>query len=223
LSSSGCTSVSLADTPVPLSSEITSLGLTIDRSLTFCKHVQQVSRSCIYHLRALKHIRHLLSQQDANTIAVSLILSRLDYLNSVLFNTSASNIRSLLRLQNWAARVVLLSPRHSSSHNALSTLHWLPIKYRIDYKLSCLVHSILNYQQPAYLHQLLHHYAPKRTLRSSDQLLLLVSRTHLRLTDQSIASAAPAVWNSLPLHLRATKSNDSFRKNLKTHLFLFPT
>jgi hypothetical protein len=219
LSASGLTTVSVAGTPVSLSPELTTLGLKLDNSLTFHKHVQMVSRSCMYHIRALKHIRHLLSQQDANTIASCLIHSRLDYLNSVLYNTAASNIGCLQRLQNSAARVVLLAPRHTSTKHLLTSLHWLPVKYRIEYKVACLTHNILTYEQPSYLYQLIHQYVPTRTLRSSDQHLLCVPRTHLRLADQSFTTASPTVWNSLPLNLRSVKSSDSFRRGLKTHLF----
>jgi hypothetical protein len=219
LTTSGLTSVSVAGAPVAISSKITTLGLTIDKSLTFSKHVQNVSRSCMFHIRALKHIRHLLSQNDANTLATCLINSKLDYLNSALYDTTVSNINSLQRLQCMAARVVLSVPHRTPSSHSLSTLHWLPIKYRIDYKIACLTHSVLTHKLPSYLFDLIHPYTPSRNLRSSEQNLLSVPRTHLRLCDQSFAVAAPKVWNSLPLDLRNNKSRDSFRSGLKTHLY----
>jgi hypothetical protein len=219
LTSLGLSEVSVDSSPVPLSTEITTLGLVIDNSLTFSKHVKTVSRACMFHIRALRHIRHLLSQHDANTIASCLIHSKLDYLNSVLYNTSAANIKTLERLQTTAARVVLQAPYRTPASELLNTLHWLPIKYRIDYKIACITHTLLTHKQPSYLSDVIHHYTPSRGLRSSDQHLLTVPRTRLKLTDQSFAAAAPNIWNDLPLHLRTSLSRHSFSTGLKTHLY----
>lgn len=219
ISASGITSVMVAGATVNLSNKIVSLGLTIDKSLTFSSHVQFVVRSSMYHVRAIKHIRHLISEKDAALLATCLVQSKLDYLNSALHDTSAANIRSLQRVQNAAARVALNSSRYTSISHLLSTLHWLPVAYRIKFKIASLTHSALNTKQPAYIYDLLHPYTPARTLRSSDQHLLQIPRTHLRLTDQSFATASPTIWNSLPFDLRTTTSPKAFRSKLKTFLF----
>ena len=185
----GLTSVSIAGTNIKFSDKITTLGLTLDKSLTFSNHVQTVCRSAMFHLRALKHIRPLLNQNDAATIATSLINSRLDYLNSILHDTSTANITFLQRIQNAAARVVLYPNHIQPSDQSLFKLHWLPVKYRIQYKIASLTHSAIQSKQPSYLAQLLQPYTPSRTLRSSNQSLLIVPRTHLRLTDQSFCNS----------------------------------
>ena len=88
------------------------LGVALDRHLTFEKHVSAVARSCNYHKQAIRHmIRHLLTTQLAQTLACSLILSRLDYCNAVLHGIPSSNIQKLQRVQNSAARIVLQAPR----------------------------------------------------------------------------------------------------------------
>ena len=219
LTTAGLLTMSVAGCSVPLKNNITTLGLTLDNSLTFSKHVKTVARSSMFHVRALRHIRPLLTQQDANTLATSLVQSKLDYLNSVLYNTSLTNIQTLQRVQNAASRVVLLAPYQTSSTELLSTLHWLPIQHRITYKIACLTHTLLNYKQPSYLSELLIPYQPTRTLRSSEQYLLSIPRTHLRLSDQSFSVAAPTIWNSLPLNIRTTTSKAPFRTKLKTHLY----
>ena len=181
--------------------------------------VQSTVRSSMYHITALRHIRHLLTQKDANTVASSLIHSKLDYLNSVLYNTSATNINSLQHIENAAARVVLSAPYRTSTSKMLSTFHWLPIPYRINYKIACLVHSVLTLKQPAYLLSFLKPYIPPRSLRSTEQQLLIKPRTKLKLCDQSFAVAGPSIWNELPLDLRLTTNPETFRQKLKTHLF----
>jgi len=70
----------------------------------------------------------------AKSVAVSLVSSRLDYTNSLLFGTSASNLHKLQRVQNTLAEIVLNNSAITSA-TALQQLHWLPIKQRIHFKL----------------------------------------------------------------------------------------
>jgi len=88
----------------------------LDRRLAFDKHVMAVTRSCNFHAQALRHIRHLLSTDLAQTLACSLILTRLVYCNSVLYGAPVSSIQKLQRVQNNAARIVLQAPRRSHAN-----------------------------------------------------------------------------------------------------------
>ena len=76
------------------------LGVTIDSELSFDDHITSVVRACNFHIRAMCHIRHLLNQDAANTIACSIVFSRLDYCNTVLYGVTAHNISRLQRVQN---------------------------------------------------------------------------------------------------------------------------
>ena len=77
-------SISVAGTIVPISNTITTLGVTLDTHLTFNSHITALSKSCNFHIRALRHIRKSLTDEMAHSIAVALVSSRLDYANSVL-------------------------------------------------------------------------------------------------------------------------------------------
>ena len=72
-------SVNVAGIDLPVADDIKVLGVTLDRHLTFDKHVSGVARSCNYHTQAICHIRHLLTTDLAQTLTCSLILSRIDY------------------------------------------------------------------------------------------------------------------------------------------------
>jgi len=74
----------------------------------------------------------------AQTLACSLILSRIDYRNSVLHGAPSSTIQKLQRVQKNAARIVLQAPRRSEVNSLLQMLHWLPVEQRINYKLAVL-------------------------------------------------------------------------------------
>jgi Reverse transcriptase (RNA-dependent DNA polymerase) len=74
--------INVAGSTVPLSDSIKLLGVTLDKSLTFNKHVNLVSQSCYYHMKTLRHIRHCLDNHTTSLVAHTLISSRLDYANS---------------------------------------------------------------------------------------------------------------------------------------------
>ena len=84
-----------------------------------------------------KKIRSFLSNDAANRLAVSLILSRLDYCNSPLAGIPDNKLDKLQRIQNHSARLVLRKSRHVSATALLRTLHWLPVK-AIDSVQYCL-------------------------------------------------------------------------------------
>lgn len=219
LKENGLDTVAVSDSIIPISSTIKTLGVTLDSSLTMSNHVKATVKICNFHIRAIRHVRHLLSVQDVTTIATSLVHSKLDYCNSVLSNTSVANVTSLQRVQNNLARLVLQPTSSTPALELLHDLHWLPVRYRISYKIASLTHSAIHTKQPTYINNLLQFQIPARSLRSSHKHLLNVPRCRLSLTDQSFHVAAPKLWNSLPLHLRLNVNSKIFRRELKTHLF----
>ena len=144
----------------------------------------------------------------------------LDYCNSLINNIAKQDLSKLQRVQNCqVARVVLRAPRFSPSLPLLKQLHWLPVNYRIKFKLSTLTYRTLAIQQPPYLASLLHFSNIPRQLRSSTSQQLSIPRTKLNLVKRAFSVAAPIIWNELPTTLKSCESLASFRKNLKTYLF----
>ena len=212
------TSISIAGTSISLSDTLTTLGVTLDKNLTFNSHVSSVCKSCNYHIRALRHIRSSLTDDMAKSVAVALVSSRLDYANSLLYGTSKSNICKLQRVQSSLAKLVIRKP-NISSRDALYNLHWLPIDRRIDFKISVLTYKLLHSGSPSYLSSLLHFYTPLRALRSSDLDLLYQPSVSSVIGSRAFQVAAPVTWNKIPLLIRQSSTLHTFRRHLKTHLF----
>jgi len=76
-------SVNVAGSEIPLADHVKILGVTLDPHLCVDNHVNSVSKSAYYHIRALRHIRSSISEDMAKMVAFSLVGSRLDYGNSV--------------------------------------------------------------------------------------------------------------------------------------------
>ena len=121
---------------------------------------------CRLSSRPLQPPRHKSSYFD-KTIACSMVDGRLDYCNSVLHGTSATNLNKLQRVQNSAAGIVTGSRRSEHALPILAELHWLPIKHRIQYKIAVTVFKVLTTQQPSYCqhHQVSCRFTPTSVLR----------------------------------------------------------
>ena len=134
----------------------------------------------------------------AISVASALVSSRLDYANSVLFGCPQKHAARLQRVQQALARVVMQQSSVSplTSTKLLKQLHWLPIEWRIRFKLACLVHKILNTGHPSYLTELIQYHKPSRSTRSSASHLLSVPR-HLSFGARAFRVAAPKIWNSI--------------------------
>ena len=98
-------------------------------------HAIKICQTAYFELKRISSIRRFLTEDATKTLVTSYILSRLDYCNCLLMGTSNSVIQPLQKIQNFAARLVLLAPRHHHSAPPLEKLHWLPISERIKYKL----------------------------------------------------------------------------------------
>jgi len=169
-------SVNISGSVIPISNTVKTLGVTLDSHLSLNHHVSLLCKSAYFHIRAFRHIRSVLSDDIAKSVAVSLVSSSLDYANSLLFGISASNLHKLQRVQNTLAKIVVNNSAITSA-TALQQLHWLPIKQRIHFKIATVTYHILQTGLPAYLSPFINLNTPSRTLRSASHNFLYVSFT----------------------------------------------
>jgi len=130
-------------------------------------HLTAVVKTCNFHIRTIRHVRHLLPESTALTLVCSLINSRLDYCNALLYGAPTSTISKLQRVQNNAARVVLAASRRCDAKPLLRQLHWLPVRQRILYKTAVTTRKVLTTGVPAYLKEHLVRHAATSQTRSA--------------------------------------------------------
>ena len=105
----------------------------------------------------------------------------------------------------------------------LQELHWLPMKFRPQYKIATFVYRFFDGSLLGYLSQTLCTYEPTQNLRSSCEMLLKVPKRNTKtFGERSFSFLAPSVWNSLPSGLRIFSTLPLFKSRLKTHLFTTP-
>ena len=154
----------------------------------------------------------------------ALAISHLDYANAILIDVDIT-VKNLQRVQNIADRLVLgnKSSEESSKEN-LQKLHWLPVKFRIKFKMICLVHRCIQNQAPDYLRNLLTSLPVCRVgLRSeiSNTFNLTIPKVKREtFAVRAFSVKGPILWNCLPTNcVQAIGDFKSFKKHLKTLYF----
>ena len=213
------TTLSLGNDITPVSSSARNLGFIFDSDMSFTDQINSLSKSCHFHIRDIRRIRHLLPLSAASALANSLVSSKLDYCNSLYNGISQANLNKIQRIQNTLARVVTNTSKFEHITPILKKLHWLPIKQRIDYKLCLLTYKTLQIQQPTYLYNSLSFPSHSLSTRSSDSSVLSIPYVRTSLGKKAFSVIAPRLWNSLPPDTRNSLSVSTFRSKLKTHLF----
>ena len=183
-------------------------------------HVSRVAQVCFFHFRRLRPMRARLGRDVTLTLVTSLVLSRLDYCNSVLAGLPASILAPLQRVLHAAARLVNGLRPHDHVSSTLKELHWLPIKQIVspgaqsggrpcaivpDWYADC------------------SHRCPIVVYSSScvQRRLCRPPRTRLKFGERafSVAAPHPQAWNRLPTELKLMRSTPTFKRSLKTFFF----
>ena len=196
------------------------LGYFLDNQLKNGVHINKVTKICFHLLRKIQKIWSHLTQDTAHIIVQSLIISRLNYCNSLLLGSANYQLDKYQRIQNMACRVVVNLKKFDHKTPSMKELHWLRICDRIIFKIALLVYKCRCGNVPKYLMDFLKTNKPSRQLRSSYNTTLQPKFYRNELPKStSFSSASPRIWNDLPLNVRTATTNDNFKSLLKTHLF----
>ncbi len=136
-------------------------------NLSFENHISHVTKTAFFHIRNIDKLRNMLSVSDAEKLAHAIMTFRLEYCNALLGGCPTSSINKI-QMQNAAARVLTRSRKYDHITPILQSLHWLPIKFRISYKIVLLAYKTLNGLAPVYQTNLLSCYNPTRSLKSQN-------------------------------------------------------
>ena len=125
--------IRIGDDTVTAATTVCNIGVHFDHHLDMNSQISHVISACSYHLRNINHFSRYLPTTTKERVIDALITSRLDYCNSLLYNTSSNNISRLQRMHNATARLILCRPRTDRVTPLLRKIQWLPVARRIQY------------------------------------------------------------------------------------------
>jgi hypothetical protein len=104
-------------------------------------------------LRQLRQVRRYLPPSTFQMLVAALVLTRLDYANSILAGLPVHLVRRLHAVgpQRRCAAHLYGLRRCDHVTDALLMLHWTKVRERIQFKLPVLVHRVLHGTAPSYL------------------------------------------------------------------------
>ena len=206
---------------VPFKTSVKYLGVHLDRTLSMQQHITSIYHASFLDLRRIASVRPYLSQSAAARLIATMVISRLDYCNSVFKGLPADQIARLQWVQNNEARLIMKKRRRDHVTPLLKATR----KIRCQYKIATLAYNHFEGFLSPYLSSSLCTYEPSLSL----SLYLSALMNRLALSDLLMKSCslgqrcfsfmAPSLWNSLPATLRNVPTLPQIKSQLKTFLF----
>ena len=187
------------------------VGVWLDNTLDMKRFISDRCRIVSLKLYNIRKIKKYLCRESLVRLINAQVLLRLDYSNALLFGLPDWTIRPMQNIQNSAARLILGLSKFEHITPALQQLHWLPIRYRIQFKIMAIVFKAVHKTAPEYICTLI-------DLTIVNGINLKIRRSHPKTCgDRAFSVCAPKLWNSLPLEVRTSETFYLFKKRLKIH------
>ena len=141
----------VGDSNIVSSNSARNIGVIFDKCMKLDSHISSVCKSTYFHLRNIGSIRSIIYNGACAQLIHPLVTFRPDYCNSILYGSPGDSLYRLQKIQNSAARILARLPRFSHILATLFDLHWLPIRYRIKFKMCILTYQAYHRSAPSYL------------------------------------------------------------------------
>ena len=125
----------------------------MDRTLSYYKHIHKKCAIAYHNLRNIRQLRGNLNEQNVTQLILTLVISHLDFSNSLLTGLPKKVYKIMQRVQNVSAKLILKREREDSSMNSIKELHWLPVVCHVKYKILTITHKCICGNAPAYLQE----------------------------------------------------------------------
>ena len=194
------------------------LGVTLDRHLNYDKHVSLLVSSCMNKLCQINSAKNSFDTKTLSEVISSLVISKMVYCSSVWSNTSASNVKKVQSIQNFACKIITKSRKYDHVTPLLRELNWLPVDKLLYFRDASLTYKCVNNLAPDYLCNKLIKRSSihDRRTRTHDSLQIPLFKTAAG--QRSFTYRAVHIWNNLDKNLKDCSSLKIFKAALKKHL-----
>ena len=188
------------------------LGIQIDKSLSFVKHIDYVCKNLTSKISLLCKIKQYLPLETRKLYYNAYILPVMDYCLTVWGSTSKYQLDRILRLQKRAARIILDMPPDTPSMPLFEKLGWLTVHERLEFNKAVLLYKSTHDLTPSYISDLFEfHSSQNYNVRSASNNNMLIKRHNSKIFEKSLQYEGPRLWNSLPQPIRNSQSLPTFK------------
>ena len=206
------TFIDLDNSCIRFNNTVKNLGVLFDTDMTFSSQVNEVVSSVFVNIKNISRIKSFLTVKEKSILMCSLVLSKLDYCNSLYYGINSDLLAKLQYAQNSAARLIFQRRKFDHVTDIFIELHWLPVRMRIIYKVLLTVHKCLYQTSPIEINNLV-------IFESTRTFNLQIPRCYSSHGDRAFSVYSAKEWNTLPLYLKTETCMSKFKKLLKTYLF----
>ena len=175
--------MSFGDTQLVPCESAKNLGVVLDSSLSFRSHRDYIVKTCNFHICNLYMIKDFVNRKNLVTLVHSLIVSKVDYCNSLFIGLPNVILKRVQSVLNRAARLIFNLPPRVPTTSSLIELHWLPLKVRIEFKICLITFKALKFNQPSYIRELLS-FPPMNVPRVCEVQMTLTVYMNLQLLER---------------------------------------
>ena len=202
-----------------------SLGVLLDKTLSMERQINSVKKKCCWTMTSLRTINKYLNETVKLMLVKQLIISKLDYCNSLYYNLPKKRVKKLQSVLNGGVRFIYnIKDRNEDLIPYYKKAHILPIEQRLFFKVCLLCFKVINGIAPNYLCELLemtnNDQKNSRTRAAEDTTLLkLPKMSRLKASNRRFSNYAPEAWNSIPKEIRIITDPETFKGKLKNFLY----
>jgi len=210
--------ISVNDAVIPVVDAVKSLGVYFDSELRFKLHITKCLQLGYSVLKLLYSSRYLLSQHIRKILCDSLVLSKLNYCDTVYHHCLDSrDHRRIQVLQNACLRFIYGVRRREHISPFLARSGWLCMRDRRELHVASFYHKILLEKSPPYLYNKIRFRTDVHNINIRHRHFLTIPNHRLEIFKRSFSYRISCVYNNIPSDFKSL-SVVSFKRRLKSAL-----
>ena len=140
--------VKIGDDVIRPTKRVRNLGFHLSSNLSVREHISKVCSTAYLMLKKLNRVKHFIDIDTRSILSQALVMSKVDYCNSLFIGAPQKELQRLQSIQNMCARFVSGLKKYDHISPTLRSFHWLKIQYRVQYKILLMVFKCLTGMAP---------------------------------------------------------------------------
>lgn len=211
------TEISIDNSHIIPCNHVKNLGVYIDSTMTFEKHINEITKKVNGILFYLNRIKDNFDMQTRKIVVQSLALSVLYYCLEIYGKTNDTLLHNIQKLQNFASKVTVGAKKYDHVTPIINKLEWMTISQQLTFEVAVTTFKAQNNLYPNWFSQFptINDISNSTTRQQND---LYVPRTRTDYGARSLKVSGPKIWNDLPNLVRDSNNLPVFKGRLKKHI-----